>query len=439
MDQQSSPLPVTQPEHSLKLPEHDSDPVYVTSFVALAFLVLAAVRLTIPSSLYFDEVHYVPAAREMLEGGKYLNQEHPLLGKQLIALAMAVFGDTALGWRIVPLIAGALGLFATMRAMWFASQSRFATIAFGLLMASGFFLFVQSRIAMLDIVMMSALSVAAWQFAGSIREPETGRWRLALTGLALGLAMASKWNAVPLAILPGIAFLVARIAAHRRRLVTSTRGIPVPGISLWEAGIWLGALPLAVYFATFLPAWNLQGSPLPALGLVGMQEHMIALQSQVFKAHPYQSNPAEWIMNWRAIWYLYDPVDGAQRGIMLIGNPLTMLLGLPALFWCLLSGLRDREWTRLAIVAGYGVSMGLWLFAEKPVQFYYHYFLPSCFLLAGLALALDALWHSGRRILAGGVIAASLTLFGWFYPILSAAPLETKNGFATYTWLDSWR
>ncbi|WP_394727311.1 phospholipid carrier-dependent glycosyltransferase [Altererythrobacter sp. GH1-8] len=439
MDRPVSPHSVLKRDHPATPIPHESDPWIVSLAIALAFLVLAAVRLTIPSSYYFDEVHYVPAARELLEGGRYLNQEHPLFAKQLIAMAIAVFGDTALGWRIVPLLAGGIGLFATMRAMWFASGSRFATIAFGLLMASGFVLFVQSRIAMLDIVMMSALSVAAWHFAGSIREPETGRWRLAVTGLALGLAMASKWNAVPLAILPGIAFLVARIAAHRRRLVTSTRGIPVPGISLWEAGVWLGALPLLVYFATFLPAWNLQGSPLPALGLLGMQEHMIALQSQVFKAHPYQSNPAEWISNWRAIWYLYEPVDGAQRGIMLIGNPLTMLLGIPALFWCLVSGLRDWEWTRLAIVAGYGVSMGLWLFAAKPVQFYYHYFLPSCFLLAALALALDALWQSGRHALVGGVMAASLVLFGWFYPILSAAPLETERGFATYTWLPSWR
>ncbi|NVE94196.1 phospholipid carrier-dependent glycosyltransferase [Altererythrobacter lutimaris] len=417
----------------------ERDPVMVSGILAVAFAALAAIRLTVPESFYFDEVHYVPAAREMLQDGVYRNQEHPIFGKQMIALGMVIFGDGALGWRIMSLFAGTLALFASMRALWFASQSRFASIAFGILLTSGFILFVQSRIAMLDIFMVSALAVAAWQFAAAIREPESGRWRLAVTGVALGLAIASKWNAVPLAILPGLAFLVARIAAHRRRLIMSSRGIPVPGISLWEATIWLGVIPLAVYAATFLPVWTMNGSPLAAGGLFAMHVHMLELQTQILKAHPYQSTLADWIVNWRAIWYLYEPVDGTQRGIMLIGNPLTMLLGLPALFWCALSGIRTNNWTKLAVVVGYLASISLWVFAEKSVQFYYHYFAPSCFLLAALSLALDALWQSSRRAIAGGVLLASIAVFAWFYPILSAAPLEDKSSFGTYTWLDSWR
>ncbi|XUU59821.1 phospholipid carrier-dependent glycosyltransferase [Erythrobacter sp. HA6-11] len=418
---------------------HARDQILVSGVLALVFAALAAIRLTVPESFYFDEVHYVPAARDMVEGSVYRNQEHPLFGKLMIALGMAIFGDGALGWRIMSLLAGTLALFASMRALWFASQSRFASIAFGILLASGFALFVQSRIAMLDIFMASALSVAAWQFAAAIREPESGRWRLAITGFALGLAIASKWNAVPLAILPGLAFLVARFAAHRRRLIMSARGIPVPGISLWEAAIWLGLTPLAVYAATFLPVWTMNGSPLAGGGLFAMHVHMLELQTQILKAHPYQSTLADWIVNWRAIWYLYEPVDGTQRGIMLIGNPLTMLIGLPALFWCALNGIRKNDWAKLSVVIGYLASISLWLFAEKSVQFYYHYFVPSCFLLAALSLVLDALWQNGRRAFAGGVLLASIALFAWFFPILSAAPLEDKSSFATYTWLESWR
>lgn len=419
--------------------QHDQDPVFANILITLGFFVLAAIRLTIPSTPYFDEVHYLPAAKELLAGGTYLNQEHPLFGKQLIALGIAIFGDNALGWRIMSVAAGALALFANMRAMWFASASRFASITFGILLASGFALFVQSRIAMLDIFMFSALAVAAWHFAAAIREPETGRWRLAVTGIALGLAMASKWNAIPLAVLPGLAFLVARIAAHRRRLITSARGIPIPGIPLWEVGLWLGLLPLAVYAATFWPAWNLTGSPLAQVGLIGTHAKMLGLQTQVLEPHPYQSTLADWITNRRAIWFLYEQVDGAQRGIMLIGNPLTMLIGIPALFWCAISGLRTQNWAKLAIFIGYLVSIGLWLIADKSVQFYYHYLLPGCFLLAALAMALDALWQGGRRTIASLVIAASVALFAWFYPILSAAALDEPREFATYTWLDSWR
>jgi len=54
----------------------------------------------------------------------------------------------------------------------------------------------------------------------------------------------------------------------------------------------------------------------------------------------------------------------------------------------------------------YLASLGLWLVAGKNVQFYYHYFLPSCFLLAALALALAELWRSWTAL--GGSLSRSL-------------------------------
>ena len=45
---------------------------------------------------------------------------------------------------------------------------------------------------MLDIFYLAFLSLAAWQFAAAIRQPEEGRWRLVLAGMALGLAMGGR-------------------------------------------------------------------------------------------------------------------------------------------------------------------------------------------------------------------------------------------------------
>ena len=419
-------------------PEHPGDPLGISIFVTALFAALCAIGLSIPSEPYFDEVHYLPAAREILDRGLYINREHPLFAKQLIAIGIAVFGDNPLGWRIFSLVSGALALFASMRAMWFATLSRFAAVAFGILLASGFALFVQSRIAMLDIFMMAFLAIAAWQFVAAMREPETGRRRLILTGIALGLAMGSKWNAIPLAVLPGLAFLVARFSAGRRRLLTSQRGIPVPGISLLEAALWLGILPLAVYALTFAPAYEFKDTPFATGGLIAFHREMLSLQLQVLGPHPYKSLWYDWVLNIRPIWYLYGPVDGAQRGVMLLGNPLTMLLGIPALIWCLVSGLMERNWAKIVVVAGYMTSLGLWLFAAKPVQFYYHYVVPSCFLLAALALALDHLWQAGHKRTPVAILAASIALFAYFYPILSAAPLDGEEAFAKWMWLSSW-
>ncbi|WP_234026427.1 phospholipid carrier-dependent glycosyltransferase [Qipengyuania thermophila] len=395
-------------------------------------------QLSIPHKLYFDEIHYIPAARALLYEGRLVNPEHPLLGKLILAASLQLLGDGPAGWRVPGALAGTWTLFAAMRALWFASCRRFATLAYGVLLATGFMLFVQSRIAMLDSFMLAFLATAVWQAAAACREPETGRWRLALTGVMLGLALGAKWNAAPLLPVFGLAFLAARLAAGRRRLLTSRRGWPVPGVSLLEAALWLGVVPLLVYAATFLPGYGLRDGI--GTDLLSHNLWMAELQSSVVTAHTYQSSLSQWVLNTRPIWYLFEEVDGAWRGIVMLGNPFTALAGLPALAWCAWRGVRRRDMAALGVVVLYTVSVGFWLVADKPIQFFYHYLVPQLTLLAALALAADALWQRRRwRAAALAIPLASALLFAWFFPILGARPLAEVTTYERWMWLDSWR
>jgi len=421
-----------------RAPVQPHDPMIWCAAIAFAFWALLLWNLAIPSTDYFDEVHYLPAARQFLTLDRFTNREHPLFGKEMIALGIALFGDNPWGWRLLPSVAGTLTLFAGMRAMWFATCSQYATIAAGLLIASGFHLFVQSRIAMLDVFMLASFAVAYWQLAAAIREPENGRWRLALAGVALGLSIGAKWNAVPVAVLPGLAFLVLRWKAGRRRLLLSRRGMPVSGITLVEAAFWLGVVPILVYAATYIPGFLFARDAIPD-GLIAHHRFMLELQEQVKQPHPYQSTWQQWVLNTRAIWYLYEPVDGAQRGVVLLGNPLTMWFGLPALLWCAYRGIRYRTPAHGAAAILYAASLCLWIVAPKPIQFSYHYALPSLFLLAALALSLDDLQRAGWRKTANGILFLSLALFAIFFPILSALPLSDMRSFAFWVWLPGWR
>ena len=447
MAEANSPV-VSAPDEGLHPAVHDSDPWVWCLVIPLVFAGLASIRLTVPSAPYFDEIHYLPAARDILAafgGGEvpYDNREHPLLGKALIAAGIAIAGDNPLGWRMMSLVAGVVAVAASMRALWHASEDRFATVCFGVLLVTSFHLFVQARIAMLDIFMVAFLAVAAWQFAAAIRAPETGRRRLILTGIAIGCALGSKWNAVPMAVVPGLAFFIARLSAGRRRLLLSRRGAPVPGISLLEAFVWLGILPLVTYAATFAKGYWLgtamKPSPLVEQGLIGFHAEIIELQQQVLSPHTYQSRWEQWAANTRGIWYLYENIDGAQRGVLLIGNPVTMILGLIAIIWCGVVGILRSDWARLGVVAGYAVALGFWVFAPKPVQFYYHYVTPAAFLLAALALSLTDLREAGWSRLSYGLLAASIVAFAVFFPILTAAPLEGERSFEFWMWLDGWR
>lgn len=418
------------------------DPLGWSLAIALAFLALCWHRLGIPSKIYFDEIHYVAAARKLLALTR-ANPEHPMLGKEAIAAVIALFGDRPLVWRIPSALLGALGLFAFGRALWWASGRRFATLAGMVLVATGFLWFIQSRIAMLDMVMAGLAMVALWQFAAATRLPaRQARWRLAATGLCLGLALGAKWSVAPLALLPGLTFLALRLKAYGWRCFARHDSAPVPGISLAEAAFWLGTLPLAVYWLTYLPAFFYAKDAVDPLAPIAWHRYMLQLQDSVVKLHPYRSVWYQWIADWRAVWYLYEPVDGSQRGIVLIGNPFSMLAGLPALLWCLWAGLRRGRSDALACALLYLATLGMWTVSGKPIQFYYHYLLPSTFLMACLALALDALWQRGGRWrwLPLGALAAAAGMFAYFYPIISAAKLHHgKESYVQWMWLRSWR
>jgi dolichyl-phosphate-mannose--protein O-mannosyl transferase len=210
-------------------------------------------------------------------------------------------------------------------------------------------------------------------------------------------------------------------------------------MTLIEAAGWLGLLALAAYCAAYWPFLLYEKGSIAPTGLLALHKTMFALQEEVVKPHTYMSVWWEWVLNWRPIWYYYEVGDGAQRGVLMIGNPLTMLAGLPALLWCLWAGAVRRRGDALAVALLYLAAIGMWVIAPKPVQFYYHYLLPSCFLLAALALALDALWRRGRRMLVLAVLGGSMALFAVFWPILTAAPLAGPESFEFWAWLPSWR
>jgi dolichyl-phosphate-mannose--protein O-mannosyl transferase len=424
----------------------DRDPLVWCIGIAFVFWVVVLHRLGIPSKPMFDEIHYLPAARRLIELTSRLNPEHPLLGKEAIALGMLTFGDTPFGWRIPSAVMGTLGLFAATRAMWWASGSRRATMMFGVLMATNFIWFIISRIAMLDMAMACSLALAFWQWALAWRRGAEGarglaRLHLILTGAFLGLSLAGKWNGAPLAVMPGALFAWDRwqaLAGRRKAFLIASDVGPVPGVSLIEAAVWLGLMPIVVYLATFAPAFFYQVQPLTLKGLIPWQGYMLQLQDSVVKPHRYMSRWWQWIFNLRPIWFLYEKVDGGQRGVLMLGNPFTMLAGLPALLFCLWDGIKGDR-LRLGLCVLYFFALVFWAINGKPVQFYYHYMLASLFLMAALALVLAEWWEIGIRWPGRVALVLAVGCFIGFYPILSAGKLPAPKSYLDYTWLKSWR
>ncbi len=428
----------------IRHPAAQTDPLLPSAGIAAVFAALVLWHLGIPSVPYFDEIHYVPASRQLL-ALLPANPEHPLVGKELIAAAIALLGDHPWAWRLPSALLGVMGLFAFGRALWFASGRSFAALAGMVLLGSDFAWVIESRIAMLDMAMAGLGMVALWQIAAAVRlaeptNPRPTRVRLAVAGVAMGLAIGAKWSlALPLAALC-LALVVVRVHAGGKRWLEVANAPPLPGIPLIEMLFWLGSLTLLTYWFSFLPAFFYHRGAINPFAMVTWHRHMLTLQASVIKHHPYQSVWYQWVINWRPIWYLYEKVDGAQRGVIMLGNPLTMLAGLPALLWCGWRAWRGRPAEGAALLL-YVVSIGQWALNGKPVQFYYHYLIPGSMLMAALALALDSLWAQRRwwRLGAPVVLTGALGMFAWFLPIITSGALDGPGSFATWMWLPSWR
>lgn len=291
-------------------------PVLLALLIGIAALLLFGIGVQRPSILMFDEVHYVPAARVLIDLAHPVNMEHPLLGKSLIALGMLIFGDNPIGWRAMSVLAGALtivGVYSFARHLTGATRAGLFAALFAML---GQLVFIQARIGMLDVFLGMLLVWAGVAFLRAMQGDSRRRAQFLLlaSAIALGGAVAVKWAAVPYVALAGMAFLWLR-RGHPERF----------GGTSWFAGLTiLGCVSIATYFLTFAPAFFYTTNPMTLARLVPFQLEMWGLQTQVLAPHNYQSDWWSWPLMLRPIWYFYEPDQGAQRGVLLIGNPAIM-------------------------------------------------------------------------------------------------------------------
>lgn len=420
-------------------------PWIVALLIGLAAQTLFTVHIDRPTRIMFDEVHYVPAAQAILDLSGPRNIEHPMVGKELIAAGMMLFGDNPVGWRLVPSLAGTatvLGVFALLWLLLGAMRPALIGAALALFNQT---IFVQARTAMLDIFLgaflLWGLVLMLWSMRGQGR---TVWWRWIAASALLGLATGVKWSAIPYIALAAAAFLVIRARDARlakKPLATALSGkdqrhwsgLPaIPALAL------LGAVSITVYFLTFFPAFFYFNEPLSLPGLFAQQWDMYALQTQVLQPHTYQSNWWSWPLLIRPIWYFYEYDDGAQRGVLLIGNPVVMWGGLLAVLACYWAWFKDKAIRPLAMALLWTASLAIYIVIPKSLGFYYYYHLSGIFICLALAVAFHHFDRGRNRGWEEWFAAASLVAFVYFYPILAASPLGSDQGFRHWMWIPSW-
>ncbi len=314
-------------------------------------------------------------------------------------------------------------------------------------------LYVQSRIGMLDTFMYAFLIWALVAFCATWL-PAQKRWKSSTlfrwTGALLGYTIACKWFGVVAWGACVILFVGIRLIQQTHFQSKSPTEQSWQPKHLWrdiswlEFGLSFGLIPAVCYFSTFIPYLFLQdGLTHSPLDWWDMQFRMFDGQLRVITHHPYMSDWTGWPLMLRPIWYAFEAELGDPnyvRGVLLLGNPIIMWIGLLALIPCLVDGIRRQSRQGFLIVFFYSAFYFCWSLIPRKISFYYYYYPAGMMLSFALAYVFFQ-WKPFRaqKLQIGKWIflGTACILFLYFFPVLAGFKIPA-NSFRQWMWFQSW-
>jgi dolichyl-phosphate-mannose-protein mannosyltransferase len=426
--------------------------------------------LSRPPEKVFDEVYYAsdgclyagePYRECGLEADVERSWVHPPLGKQIIARGIDVFGNRPFGWRVGAALAGTLTVALVGVLGFLLFGSAVWAVAASLLAGAEHLLFVQSRIAMLDVfvaffavlgfVLLAADrrrdQAAGARGPGPLEEippappVPSGPWIRPLqlgAGAAFGAAVAVKWSGY-LALLGGA--LLATAWTVRR--IRDEQGRPTEFLGLAVSYL---LVPFVVYLLTWIPWLAERGFDLGDWfghhgDMLGYHLNLDTLDDAGKPIHPYMSRAWSWLLLIRPVAYHWQGDPDCCAEILGIGNPLLFWGALLVLPYLGLVWASRREWQAGAILVPILAQVVPWLIVARPLFLFY--MTPvTPFLALGMVYPLRDLVRSRLhpRVAvpaAAAVVGVCLAMFAFFWPVLAASPLSYEE-WRTRIWFDGW-
>jgi dolichyl-phosphate-mannose--protein O-mannosyl transferase len=414
--------------------------------IALFALVLRLFNLGTPKGFIFDEVYYVDGARDYLKYGVEVTGTdpefvvHPPIGKWLIALGIKIFGDNEFGWRFMGALLGSLMVILIALIAQRLFRSAFLTICASALIAMDGLALVHSRTALLDIYLSFFVLLATYFFVM--------RWHW-WTGLALGLAVATKWS--------GLYFLAlfAVIAIYRVFALHTGRELIKPTLKTFAQ---YSLVPVALYLSSWSGwfassrGWARDHSSNVITSFFHYHSQMLGFHTSLVEKHSYQANPWSWIVMGRPTSFYYQSpkscgADNCAQEVLALGTPFLWWVGAIALavvfgFWIRSLAQKRYEPSLNIIVAGMTAGYLPWFFFQERTVFSFYAIVFEPFLiLAIIYCAYVALIHlknsRNTYIFIGFIGIAIFANFIYFLPLFTGDVI-TYESWQARMWLPSW-
>jgi dolichyl-phosphate-mannose-protein mannosyltransferase len=432
------------------------------------------------NSAYFDEIYHPRTALEHrnaiwgIEPNSTYEVSHPPLGKLFMTFSIMIFGMTPFGWRFAGALAGVLmlpGMYLLGRLL---TKRRLGGIMACLLMALDAMHFTQTRIATIDsFVTLFIIWSFYYMFRYALMPHFTCSLRstlrpLALSGLFMGLAIASKWTGMYAGVGLAVIFFWTVVRQIRQGLYAqrqlpanqgeeeppafaAARGWPRRVLLTLAACVGFFVLvPALIYYVSFIP-WFMRtpgGITLQKVWDASVSMYNYHAKPGFGMDHPYYSPWYEWPLSIKPMWYFAGKRVGSTAStIFAFGTPAVWWVGLLALLAVMGRFVAQHIRLKPAQITGDNVSGDHrpallilafcaqylpWVLVPRGT-YIYHYFPSVPFIILCIVLVADWLQDRfGRKALpfVMGYLVLVLLMFIAFFPYMSGVRVPMA-------WLDA--
>ena len=378
-------------------------------------------NLGFPPQIIWDEKYFPVMARKYLHG-VYQFDLHPPLGKFIIAVGIAVLGDTPLGWRSMPDLFGLAMLPLGAVLGWYYFRERVGALLLAAFFAGETFLVAYSRTGIMDGILV--FFMLATLLATVLAER---RRQVLWVAVLLGLSISIKWAVLMVAVPAG--YILWRKGLFR----------PFVG------GLWVSAVVYVaiVYVGALI---SVTTNPWQAWQWVWSWHLQAASKITVAIPNAWGSPWWSWPLMLRPIrFYFGANAEGLFQVISAIGNPvlwysstLAVAVGLFEVARRLVARKPVADDPLVPILLGYVFLLLPWVPGTR-IPYIYNYLPSYAFALMALVYWLCRLW--GRRPWGSWVVVAftALAVAGalFFVPMASGLPMSPEF-LQQHIWLNSW-
>lgn len=414
---------------------------------------------------YFDEIYHPRNAKEIADGQHMYATVHPLVGTNIMALFIKLFGFTPLIWRLPGAVFGVMIIpvfYAILKLLF--KDTRITALG-TILCAADFMHLTTSRIGTLEPFSVFFILVMYYYmlkyFYTSFYDTSFKKTlkTLFLCGIFMGIAIATKWTACYSAVgLAGILFtsFFLRFQEYRKAKKALCSGELTDEqiseaqhiTSVFPKYFWITIalcfvffifIPVIIYWLSYLPDHVWRGESWSIANVWEQNVYMYTYHMNLTATHPYSSTWYMWLVDARPIWYYSGVKDtGISHSIACFSNPLLTWIGLPAVIYMIYRMIRRKNTTAWVIFLGYITAIGPWILVDRCV-FAYHFYPTSFFTMLAICFAAKALLKKDEKYIK--IIYA----FEFAYILLFIAFLPVTAGFGTtkayiklLEWFPSW-